>query len=150
MLVAQTGETAHLGVLRDGEVVSLINVESGQTLRTPSTVGARTPAHCTSLGKAILAFVPLRTIRERGYSIDNEEREQGLRCIGAPVYDSSGEVVAAVGIAGPAFRITDKRLAICSTAVMDAANKICGTRASLTWEENVEREYHPAVTFDRR
>ena len=154
MLVQQTGETAHLGVLRDGEVVSLINIESGQTLRTPSTVGTRTPAHCTSLGKAILAFSPeerlddflhgrtlksytpktitsparfkteLRAICKRGYSIDNEEREQGLRCIGAPVYDSSNNVIAAIGIAGPAFRITDRRLAVCSTAVVNIAGKI--------------------------
>lgn len=153
-LVAQTGETAHLGVLRDGEVVSLMNVESRQTLRTPSTVGARTPAHCTSLGKAILAFstqeylddflqsrtlksytprtitsssrfkAELRTTFERGYSIDNEERERGLRCIGAPVCDSSHMVIAAVGIAGPAFRITDQRLATCSKAVMSAARNI--------------------------
>jgi IclR family KDG regulon transcriptional repressor len=154
MLVAQTGETAHMGVLRGGEVVSLINVESGQTLRTPSTVGARTPAHCTSLGKAILAFATqesldlflqnqtlksytpktitsslrfkteLSTIRECGYSVDNEEREEGLRCIGAPVYDRSNEVIAAIGIAGPVFRITDQRLAMCSAAVMNTAGKI--------------------------
>ena len=57
-LVEKTGETAHLGVLRDGEVVSLFNVESGQNLRTPVTVGARSPVHCSSLGKAMLAFQP--------------------------------------------------------------------------------------------
>lgn len=153
-LAAQAGETAHLAVLREGDVVSLVKAESTQTLRTPITVGARTPAYCTSLGKAILAFSPperlqeflkntklkaytrqtitsparfkaeLRTIRERGYSVDNEEREIGLRCIGAPVWNSTGEVIAAISIAGPAFRITDERLPELSRAVMSVAARL--------------------------
>ena len=57
-LVETTGETAHLGVLRQGEVVSLVNVESRYTVRTPATVGRHIPLHCTSQGKAILAFLP--------------------------------------------------------------------------------------------
>jgi len=57
-LVEATGETAHLGVLRQGEVVSLVNVESRYTVRTPATVGRHIPLHCTSQGKAILAFLP--------------------------------------------------------------------------------------------
>ena len=153
-LVKDTGETAHLAVLRQGEVVSLVNVESHQTLRTPTTVGTRTPAYCTSLGKAILAFAKseqvehlLRTrplkpytrktitsgsrlktelaaIRARGYAIDDEERETGLRCIGAPIWDSSGEVVAAVSIAGPVFRITETRIPTLSRTVMKIAGRI--------------------------
>ena len=134
-LVTATGETAHLGVLREGEVVSVCAVESPRTLRTPSTVGRRTPAHSSSLGKAILAFAPeedvhfvaaarglarftpttlcdpealseeLALIRRRGYAIDNEEFEEGLKCIGAPVWDATGAVTAAVSIAGPAKRL---------------------------------------------
>jgi IclR family KDG regulon transcriptional repressor len=135
-LAAETGETAHLGVLSGGEVVSVVHAHSNQTLTTPITVGARTPLHCSSIGKAILAFAPehevaawldthqltpytkntirtrrrfredLKFIRTRGYSLDNEEREEGLRCIGAPVYDSSGAVVAAISIAGPVSRVS--------------------------------------------
>jgi DNA-binding IclR family transcriptional regulator len=153
-LVKETGETAHLAVLRDGQVVSLFNIESSQTLRTPATVGTRTPAHCTSLGKAMLAFATqehideflrgrkletytprtittaakfkaeLRTIRNRGYAIDNEEREPGLRCIGAPLWDSSGDVIAAISIAGPVFRIGDDRVQSLSMAVMRIAARI--------------------------
>jgi IclR family KDG regulon transcriptional repressor len=153
-LVKETGETAHLAVLRDGQVVSLVNVESSQTLRTPATVGKRTPAHCTSLGKAMLAFASqdhiddflrgrkleaytprtittaakfkaeLRTIRDRGYAVDNEEREPGLRCIGAPLWDSAGDVVAAISIAGPVFRIGDDRVQNLSAAVMRIAARI--------------------------
>jgi DNA-binding IclR family transcriptional regulator len=153
-LVAETGETAHVGVLRDGEVISIVNVQSSQTLRSPSTVGTRTPAHCTSLGKVVLAFSEiedvnaflrmhtlkfytpntitsatkfreeLHNIRQRGFAIDNEEWEVGLRCLSAPVRDNSGEVVAAVSIAGPAFRIRNDRISKVSSAVMRAAGRV--------------------------
>jgi IclR family transcriptional regulator, KDG regulon repressor len=153
-LVSEIGETAHLAVLRGGEVVSLVNVQSRHTLCTPSTVGARSPAYCTSLGKAMLAFFPpselkeflshhvlkpytrktitsvsrlreeLRLVRERGYAVDDEEREEGLRCIGSPVRDHSGDVIAAVSIAGPAFRIFTERIVITASQVVRAAAEI--------------------------
>ena len=153
-LVAQTGETAHIGVMRDGEIVSLVNCESTQALRTPSTIGTRHPAHCSSLGKAILAFSSQEevdrflggrtlerytrntitsqdlfrkeadAIRRIGYAIDDEEREDGLRCIGAPVFNCDSEVVAAVSIAGPVFRITRDRTSFLAAAVMKAAATI--------------------------
>jgi DNA-binding IclR family transcriptional regulator len=156
-LVAVTGETAHIGVMRDGEIVSLLNWESTQTLRTPSTIGTRHPVHCSSLGKAILAFShaddlerflhkrtferytrntitshdtfrkELESIRRIGYAIDDEEREDGLRCIGAPVFSSSGDVVAAVSIAGPVFRITRDRTSALASAVMKASETISGS-----------------------
>lgn len=139
-LVDETGETAHLAVLRQGEVLSLANVESPRTLRTPSSVGRRSPAHCTSIGKAILAYRPeteadeairthgllkftertitspgafkreLRHVREQGYAMDDEEFEYGLRCIGAPVRDRTGEVIGAVSVTGPAIRLTKERM----------------------------------------
>jgi DNA-binding IclR family transcriptional regulator len=153
-LAEEAGETAHLAVLREGEIVSIVKAESTHNLRTPITVGTRTPAHCTSLGKAILAFGPpdrleaflkgrkldaytsktitspirfkteLRAIRERGYSVDNEEREIGLRCIGAPVWNSMSEVIAAISIAGPAFRIPADRIPDLSRIVMRTAGRI--------------------------
>src|SRR4051794_15130353 len=132
-LVKATGETAHLGILQGNEVVSLVNVESRHSVRTPSTVGRRSPIHCTSQGKVLVGFLPqpqpqitqvlrayrftphtpktirqsaafrteLAKVRQLGYSVDDEEFEQGLRCIGAPVRDHTGNVVAAVSIAGP-------------------------------------------------
>ncbi len=161
-LMAETGETAHLGILREGEVVSVVNAESQQTVRTPSTVGRRAPVHCTSLGKAILAFLPrpqvaefvrtyglrsytrntitrlslleseLRRTRELGYAVDDEEREDGLRCIGAPVRDHTGRVVAAISIAGPAFRVGQDRLPALAAAVMSAAARLS---ASLGYQQ---------------
>jgi DNA-binding IclR family transcriptional regulator len=149
-----TCETAHLAVLRDCDTVSLIDVEGRNNLRMRSAVGARRPAHCTAHGKAILAFPPperlddflrsaqfslhtrrtitsaarfrteMRAIRERGYAIDNEELEVGLRCLGAPVRDSSGAVIAGVSISGPVFRVSQQRTPSLARAVVDAANAI--------------------------
>lgn len=167
-LVEEVGETAHMGLLRGGEVISVVNVESSQTLRTPVTVGTRTPVHCSSLGKALLAFsspdaidiflkegtlkaytsnsiTTLRRFREelnvtrtRGYSLDNEEREEGLRCIGAPVRNSHGDVIAAISIAGPTFRIQNDRISTLALAVMETAARIS---ASLG--------YHPTAKTSR-
>jgi DNA-binding IclR family transcriptional regulator len=130
-----TGETTHLAVLNDGQVLYVEKVESTRSLRMPSQVGRRLPAHCTGVGKALIAFLPeevvrslvarrglptftpntitdqvrleaeLATIRGRGYSVDDEEIEEGLVCIGAPVRDHTSHVVAAVSIAGPSSRL---------------------------------------------
>lgn len=139
-LVDVAGETAHVCVLNDAEMVSVANVEGPWTLRTPSTVGRRTPLYCTSVGKVLLAYLPkteqtrlldrltlsrrtrrtittraaleteLQLIRRRGFAMDNEEIEEGLRCIGAPVFNHRGEIVAALSVAGPVFRVTRQRL----------------------------------------
>lgn len=152
-LVAETGETAHLGVLREGEVISLHNVQSPHTLR-PSTVGRRIPAYCTSLGKAMLAGLPehefdsylashrfprrtpkticdlshlkaeIRRIRTRGYSTDNEEFERGLKCIGAPVRDYTGNVIAALSVAGPISRVGGKHTKTIRVAIIKAASAL--------------------------
>jgi DNA-binding IclR family transcriptional regulator len=65
--------------------------------------------------------VELARVRRRGYAIDDEEVEEGLRCIGAPVRDYTGGVVASMGIAGPVFRVQKARIGELSRAVMRAA-----------------------------
>jgi IclR family transcriptional regulator, KDG regulon repressor len=132
-------------------------------VRVPSSVGRRNPAHCTAVGKALIAYLPdeeleglmrrrglkahtpktittpvllrreLATIRERGYAIDDEEIEKGLRCIGAPVRDHSGRVVASLSVAGPAFRLTRARTSSVARLVAKAADALSaelGYRAS--------------------
>jgi DNA-binding IclR family transcriptional regulator len=153
-LVDETGETAHISVLSGTEMMSIANVPGRWTLTTPSTVGRRTQIYCTSVGKALVAFLPddrlepllgrlqftphtrrtltsasalraeLIRVRRRGYAVDNEEVEQGLRCIGAPVRDYTGEVVASLSIAGPVFRVRKGRVAELSRAVMKAADDL--------------------------
>jgi DNA-binding IclR family transcriptional regulator len=151
-LVRDTGETGHLAVLEGGQAVYIERVETRRALRLPSARRRGYPAHATNLGKVLLAYaspdlakdillsreleaftpntitnvdqltVELVAIRERGYSVDNEEYDEGLRCIGAPVRDSSGRVVAAVGIGGPVTRITPARVDDLSRLVIASAH----------------------------
>jgi IclR family KDG regulon transcriptional repressor len=137
-LVTITGETGHLGVLDEGEVLYIEKVESPRPLRMPSAVGRRVPVHCTALGKTLLAGVeselagrlirdrPLRSFttntitepdtllreieqaRSQGFAIDREEIEEGLMCVAAPVVDEQGDTSAAISISGPASRITPR------------------------------------------
>src|SRR3954452_17561593 len=115
-LAESTGETAHLGRLSGSDVVYIEKVESSHAVRMYSRVGATKPAYSTGVGKAVLAFLDeaelerhlpagleqraantitdpealreeLRRTRDRGYSIDDVENEDGIRCAGAPVFD---------------------------------------------------------------
>lgn len=134
-LVNQTGETAHLAVLQDEQVLYVEKVESTRSLRMPSSVGETVPLHCTALGKVLLAglaesesnrliygreheAITPRTItdpdelrtavalaRDTGYAIDDEEIDEGLMCVAGPITDDRATVRAAISIAGPASRI---------------------------------------------
>lgn len=152
-LARETGETAHICVFDNGEMVSVAYAEGPRSLRMPATVGRRTPAYCSAVGKAVLAFLPesaldaaiagplrprtektlvtrealladLRRVRLRGYSVDNEEIEKGLRCVGAAVWNYSGDIAAAVSVAGPAFRITRRRVPAVAGSVMAMAQRL--------------------------
>jgi DNA-binding IclR family transcriptional regulator len=153
-LVDETGETAHICVLSGTEMVSIANVPGRWTLRTPSTVGRRTQIYCTAVGQAFIAFLPaaaldqliatlqfrrhtrrtivsasalrsrLERVRRRGFAVDDEEAEEGLRCIGAPIRDYTGKVVAALSIAGPIFRIHKGQIPAYARAVSAAAENL--------------------------
>ncbi|MDR7544155.1 MAG: IclR family transcriptional regulator [Armatimonadota bacterium] len=132
----QTGETVHLAVLEQGQVVYIDKVESSGPLRMASAVGKIMPAHSTALGKAMLAFMPpavarhvlrdhglprrtantitdparffeeLAGIQARGFAIDNIENEEGIRCVAAPIFDHRAQVAGAVSLSGAASSIT--------------------------------------------
>lgn len=149
-----TGETAYVAVLEGREVVSLGKYEGAHEVRSAARLGERKPLHCTSQGKAILAFLPeperealmrrmplrqftpytltdrrqlqaaLEDIRTRGYATDDEEIVEGVRCVGAPVLDSEGKVLGAISIAGPAVRMTRERLALLGPEVAATAQRI--------------------------
>jgi IclR family KDG regulon transcriptional repressor len=148
------GETVFFCLLDDGQVFYIEKIESQQSVRTGCTVGSRAPAYCTAVGKAMLAELTeaevneiirrwglkaitpntittasalkaeLRTIRSRGYAIDNEEKEPGLRCVSAAVRGDSGKLLAALSVSGPAFRLTKDRVPEIGKAVMQAAGEL--------------------------
>lgn len=153
-LVDETGETAHLVILENGEIVYIDKVESTQTIRMYSQVGRRAPVHCTGAGKVILAFSSehevdqileekglrkftentitskkefkenLIEIKNKGYSIDDEEHELGIRCIGAPIFDHRGKITAGISITGPFMRMTYEKIEEYNDKVVYLANEI--------------------------
>ncbi len=139
-LMAASGETAVVAVLRANKVIYMDSVETDKTVRAVSRIGAMLPAHCTAVGKAQLAFLQpaeierlypennlpgltgksiktrdallaeLKAVPEKGYALENEECDLEVRSIAAPVRDFSKNVIAAVGIVAPASRLTDEKL----------------------------------------
>ncbi|MEQ1841796.1 MAG: IclR family transcriptional regulator [Verrucomicrobiales bacterium] len=153
-LVAETGESASLGIFEDPEVVHILRVESDHPLRLPALAGRRSPAYCTGIGKAILAHLDperietylrqvtlhprtaktitdpdtlrqdLRRVRSRGFSIDDEEIFSGLRCVAAPIFGLDGAVIAGVSVAGPTSRIPKDSLPRFAAKVVGVAEEI--------------------------
>jgi DNA-binding IclR family transcriptional regulator len=139
-LVTETEETAHLCILEAARVIYIDKIEPTRSVRMITRIGASNPVHCTSVGKAMLAFLPeeraadilrrirferytnhtittaealraeLEKTRRRGYAVDDEEYEEGLRCIAMPVLDAQRLPVAAVSVSGPSFRVTAQKL----------------------------------------
>ncbi len=138
-LAERANETTYLAIIRNHDVIYLDVVEANQTVRVASRVGLRLPPYCTAVGKVLIASDSEEEIRKRlpehmekrtpktlvdakglmehlkkvhsqGYAFDDEEFEEGVRCIGAPVRDYTGNVVAAVSISGPAMRMTEKKI----------------------------------------
>jgi DNA-binding IclR family transcriptional regulator len=135
-LAAQVGETVHLSVLQKTSIVYLDKVEPNRRVCVSSKTGSSNPVYCTAMGKAMLAFQPpaviekvisrirfvrfthktlgskealmkaLERVRRRGYAIDDQEIEVGVRCVGAPIFDERHQAIAAVSVSGPTTRIT--------------------------------------------
>jgi DNA-binding IclR family transcriptional regulator len=149
-LGSETGETVHLGVLSGAEMVYLDKVESVHPVRMYSRVGARAPLHCTGVGKVLLAFTPVddwpdldlrqytantivtkdeliaacAEIRRRGWGWDEQEHEQTVRCIAAPVFGPSDAIVAAVSVSVPTSRLSSRQLRVHVDLLLDATAQI--------------------------
>lgn len=135
----KTQETVNLAILRDDGVVYLNSLESPKAIKVISILGMRLASHCSAEGKALLAFgspeaegrvlqralsrrtpqtivdpelfrAELAAIRAKGYAIDAEEGEVGVRAIAAPIFGADEQAIAAVGIAGPAQRLSKRTL----------------------------------------
>ena len=165
-LSTQVGETVHLSVLRDTSIVYLDKMEPKHRIRMACRVGITNPVYCTSMGKAKLAFQPeksieqviakirftpfthktlrspeallksLERVRRRGYAIDDEEIEVGVRCIGAPIFNEDHEPVAAVSVSGPSSRITAQSVPDIAEHLLRCCRDIS---ASLNWKHRAAR-----------
>jgi DNA-binding IclR family transcriptional regulator len=153
-LVKLCNETVHLGVLEEGEVLYLAKEESSQTIRMISYMGKRAPLHCTALGKVLLTYLSaeerkeilgekalprltentitdkrelekeLDKVREQGFALDREENEKDVRCIAAPIRNYQGEVIAALSISSPIFRIDKNAQNNLKEALIETSEKI--------------------------
>lgn len=153
-LMRDTGETANLGIEAQDEVLFLSQVETHEAIRAFFPPGTRGPMHVSGIGKALLAWFPpdkvagivarkglpaftpqslgtpqalradLAAIRARGFSIDDQERAPGMRCIAAPIFNVHGEPVAGVSVSGPAFRMPLEEAARLGALVQGVAARV--------------------------
>ncbi|MDR1794860.1 MAG: IclR family transcriptional regulator [Erysipelotrichaceae bacterium] len=139
-LAEEVNETVHLAMLSNGEVLYVDKMESTQSIRIETAPGVKLPAHCTGLGKVLLAYQPkkefehildskgmkaytaktitnrrllereLAEIRQNGVGMDDQEFLDGLRCVAAPIFDVNGRILFALSISGPLFRMSNDAL----------------------------------------
>ncbi len=152
-LMAASGETANLGILDGDEVLFVSQVETHAPIRAFFPPGTRASLHASGIGKVLLAGMDapgidrilraglarftdhtltdpdrlranLDAVRDRGIAIDDEERNEGMRCIAAPVRNLHGEVIAGLSVSGPISRVTRGRVAELKAMVVAAADTV--------------------------
>jgi IclR family transcriptional regulator, KDG regulon repressor len=134
-----TGETVHLGMLIDSEIIYVHKVDSRHMLGMYSRVGRRAPLHCTAIGKVLLAWgdparldqilkgcdfkryrdktitdpaafnAELERTRVQGFGQDREEFDDHIRCMGVPIFDRHRQAVAGLSVSIPTFRFEPER-----------------------------------------
>lgn len=152
-LADRTRETVNLGVISGDGVVYIDQVAGARSIVAVSWVGRRTPLHCTSNGKVLLAYMgeeerarflrgklealtprtltdpgalrqQLTEIQRRGYAQTLEELEEGLNAVAAPVRQADGQVIAALSVSGPAFRMRPMDLPRVARLAMESADSV--------------------------
>jgi DNA-binding IclR family transcriptional regulator len=162
----QLHESSHMSVPTDGWAVHVVEVPSTQPLNVAAKVGARVPIYASAVGKAMAAWLPeqlelaiqrglerftpntlttreslageMAQTRDRGYAVDDAELYPDTRCIAAPVWTGFGTVVAALGISGPAIRITRDRVESYAVAVTTAAGQLSAALGYQPAQANAE------------
>lgn len=143
-LTTSTGESSHLGIIEGTSVIYLQKIECDLPLKIDSHLGKRTPIHCTSIGQVLLAYQQkplevalkkytkqtitdptrfqekLAQIRRQGYAISNQEWDEEIWSVAAPVYNAKKEVIAAIDISGPVKRVTTSQQDIIKKVIQAA------------------------------
>ncbi|MCW4630957.1 MULTISPECIES: DNA-binding transcriptional regulator KdgR [Marinomonas] len=153
-IAEQTKEALHLGIRDGDGIIYIYKVDAQYNLRMQSRIGGRNPLYSTAIGKVLLAerpesyirdvfkdtqFVPstakthrtidalleeLKQVKAQGYGVDNEEQEEGLRCIGSPIYDRLGNVIAGLSLSFPTLRYTPEKFEKYVSLLQEATAKI--------------------------
>jgi DNA-binding IclR family transcriptional regulator len=156
-LRASVLDTIHLGVLVGNQAVYAAKLEGPRPYHLRSAVGMPIRLDCTAIGRAILANLPmeqvlglvdldrlsrrtastivtrsallneLARVRTSGYAIDDEQNEVGVRCVAAPVMDSTGMAVAAISVSGPAFDMSRHKARLLAPLVISTASEVSKT-----------------------
>lgn len=159
----QVEETVHLGTLDNLEIVYIDKIESTQSMRISTYRGARNPAYCTGIGKAMMAYLnreflnnvlpekltrytpnticskeellkELDKIRETGFAFDNEERSVGLFCVAVPIFNHLGKVNYALSVSGPKVRMNGAKIERTKRLLKKAADEISHKIGFVGWE----------------
>ncbi len=163
----KTAETVHLLAAQGDWAVYVDKIEYPNTIRLDSRVGKRVPLYCTAAGKALLAHMnaleiqsylgrielksftkntitdpaliveELERIRKKGFSVDNIEYEDNVRCVAAPVKNRSARVIAAVSISGPTIRVKQKDIAFLAGAITECSMKISESLGHVSGEDKI-------------
>jgi DNA-binding IclR family transcriptional regulator len=152
-LAEELGETANIAVLDGDAAVNIMQARGPSSVTAQNWFGRRTPLHATSSGKVLLAYesksaqdavlarqLPrftertatsaaelreeLAVVVERGFAVAVEELEVGLHAVAAPVYAHDGEVIGAISVSGPSYRLDEERLPHLVKRTMAAAEKL--------------------------
>lgn len=157
-----TGLSVHMAILENHEAILIAKIDPPGAAPLSTWPGRRMGLHCTGVGKALLAYIPddelrqllkvrafsrhndntitspkrllqqAEMIRAAGYAVDDEEDEVGYRCLGAPVFDDQGHIVAAISLAGSVIQVNDDKLKFLAGQLKRASDAIT---ASLAEEE---------------
>jgi DNA-binding IclR family transcriptional regulator len=150
-IASETGETAHICVFSN---MRMLSIAASEASWVPRAIGHRGDLHASAAGKALLAFLPqhaqndlitrlalpkhtrhtidtagrlkseLARVRRQGFSLNDEEVEDGVRCVAAPIFDHKGRAIATLSVAGPVFRMTRRRLPKLARVVKNAAEAL--------------------------
>lgn len=153
-LQEHTAETIHLAILSGARAIYVEKMEGGRPYRMASRVGMELPLHSTAIGKAILAHLApddraalirgidlvrltprtitdgeqleseLAVVRRLGYALDDEENEEGIRCVGAPVFARGGRMIGALSVSAPAFQLSPAQAQRLARHVIVAAREV--------------------------
>lgn len=150
----KTNETVHLVIEAGEEVLYIDKVDSLEPIRMNSFVGQRLPMYCSGVGKVLLAYKgkkerdkfywetefhaltphtitdrgvmeeQVQQIKANGYAFDNEEGQSGLKCVASPVFDYDGNVIAAISVSAPSYRMDEEKVALIVKDVVKIAREI--------------------------